>query len=280
LNTNRRDIRFPDFCSTKRKNETVHTAYCIIARLPLTVTAQKNDTLMIKPSDVNTQVLKPGMHRWLVYFKMGKDSSRSRYQVWSRKIDLLQYQGKDAISVTQEWENNDTVIHTVYTVCDRKDFSTLYQVGWSKTQGKVEFDFLKKEMRLEGKLWMQTTPLAPIKEEGLLLKKRSLNIRSTGILTLKYFLYFLIKTRSLLPSIFTIPGFPAPKLVYYTVTGSGTLTGYDGQTIDCWLLEHSDTDRAKNHEVFYISKKTKEVLQLEQEFGGRFRYKIKLPFSN
>jgi hypothetical protein len=109
----------------------------LLPALPFTIAAQKSDTLIIKPTDVNTQVLKPGTHRWLVYFKMGKDSSRSRYQLWSRKIDMIQYQGKDAISVTQEWENNDTVIHTVYTVCDRKDFSTWYQAAWSKTQGKL-----------------------------------------------------------------------------------------------------------------------------------------------
>jgi hypothetical protein len=35
-----------------------------------------------------------------------------------------------------------------------------------------------------------------------------------------------------------------------------------------------------NKEVFYISKKTREVLKLEQEFAGRYRYKIKMAFSN
>jgi hypothetical protein len=35
-----------------------------------------------------------------------------------------------------------------------------------------------------------------------------------------------------------------------------------------------------NKEVYWISKKTKEVLKLEQEINGRFyRYKIKLGFS-
>jgi hypothetical protein len=44
----------------------------------------------------------------------------------------------------------------------------------------------------------------------------------------------------------------------------------------CWLLSHEGTN---NKEVFWISKKTNEVLKLEQEFGGRYRYKIKLGFS-
>lgn len=76
------------------------------------------------------------------------------------------------------------------------------------------------------------------------------------------------------------PGFGAAKLVYYAVTGSQKLTGFDGQAIDCWTLVHTDNERGSNKEVFYISKKTREVLKLEQEFSGRFRYKIKLPFAN
>lgn len=62
--------------------------------------------------------------------------------------------------------------------------------------------------------------------------------------------------------------------------GSKTLPGYDGQHVDCWFLEHEDHERMKNEGKFYISKKTGEVLQLEQSFAGRFRYKVKLPFSN
>ena len=74
------------------------------------------------------------------------------------------------------------------------------------------------------------------------------------------------------------PGFPTPpQMQTYTVIGSGTLQGYDSQTIDCWMLRHGSLPQ--NLETFWISKKTGEVLKLEQEYGGRFRYKIKLGFS-
>jgi hypothetical protein len=245
-----------------------------------TLYAKKNDTLIIKPSDVNTHVLKPGTHRWLVYFKMGKDSSRTRYQVWTRKIDMIQYQGKDAISVTQEWENNDSIIHTVYTVCDGKDFSPLCQTSWSKGPGKLEFDFLKKEMRLEGKLVDAADTLTANKRRRLAFEKALTEYTLDWHLDLEVFPILPYKNNTTFAINFYDPGFPAPKLVYYTVAGSGTLTGYDGQAIDCWLLEHIDNERGRNREVFYISKKTKEVLQLEQQFGERFRYKVKLPFSN
>ena len=241
--------------------------------------AQKNDTLVIKPKDVNTKVLQPGMHRWLVYFKMGKDSSRTRFNIWSRKIDFIQYQGKEAISVTQEWENNDSVIHTVYTVCDRKDFSPLYQTAWSKAPGTMEFDFLKKEMKVNGKLIDAGDTSRANTGRRLAFEEAVNQYTLDWHLDLEVFPILPYRNNITFAINFYDPGFPKPKLVYYTVTGSKSLTGFDGQTIDCWTLEHSDP-AFKNHEVFYISKKTKEVLQLEQQFGERNRYKIKLPFSN
>jgi hypothetical protein len=60
------------------------------------------------------------------------------------------------------------------------------------------------------------------------------------------------------------------------VEGSGTLPGYNNQIIDCWLLTHGS---GNNKETFWVSKQTKEVLKLEQEFNGRYRYKIKLGYS-
>ncbi len=242
------------------------------------VQAQQSDTLLVKPEHINTSILIPGTHRWLVYFKAGKDSSRTRFNIWTRKIDMIQYRGKEAVSVTQEWENNDTILHTVYTVCDRKDFSTLYQKSWSKTSGTWEFDFIDKTFKLNGTLVDATDTLRV--HTGM----RKAFESATGQYTLDWHLD--LEVFPLLPyqagRVFGInyydPGFSAPKLVYYTVTGSAVIKGYNGQDIDCWLLSHDAS--AQNHELFYISKKTKEVLQLEQEYGGRYRYKVKLAFSN
>lgn len=241
---------------------------------------QQGDTLIIKPADVNTSVLKPGMHRWLVYFKMGKDSSRKNYSFWNRKIDFLQYEGRDAISVTQEWENNDTVYHKVYTVCDKKDFSPLYQTAWSKGQSTLTFDFLKKQMLVDGKLSDATDTIRTNVRRRQAFEKALTQYVLDWHLDLEVFPVLPYRKNITFAINYYDPGFTEPKLVYYTVTGSATLPGYDGQQIDCWLLEHETNDNIKNHEVFYISKKTKEVLQLDQQFGTRYRYKVKVPFSN
>ena len=243
------------------------------------VHAQKTDTVKIDVSNVNTKVLLNGVHRYLVYFKNGKDSSRTRYQMWTRKIDRITYQNKPAISVTQEWENNDTVIHTVYTVCDEKTFAPLYHEAWTRGSGNSSFDFTaKKASYLNVALTDEDTARQRKGMWGAFKKALDepyvldwhLDLETFPILPYKENTTFLIN--------FYDPGFPAPKYQAYTVSGSGVLTGYDNQKIDCWLLQHQGS--ATSTETFWISKKTKEVLRLEQEFGGKYRYKIKLPFSN
>lgn len=242
------------------------------------VRAQKTDTVIIDASKVNTKAILSGEHRYLVYFKNGKDSSRTRYQMWTRKVERLNYQNRPAISVTQEWENNDTVFHTVYTVCDEKTFAPLYQKSWAKGAGNASFDFLSKAASYQD---------VPLTDEDTARNRKGMWAAFKNALQQPYILdwHLDLEVFPILPykenTTFLInfydPGFPAPKYQPYTVSGSGTLTGYDGQPVECWLLQHNAS--ATSTETFWISKKTKEVLKLEQEFGGRYRYKIKLPFS-
>lgn len=242
--------------------------------------AQKKDTIVITPANINTKVLQPGTYRWLVYFKMGKDSGRSHFSIWSRKIDFLQYHEKEAISITQEWENNDTIVHKAYSVCDRKNFAPLYHETWNKGNMSTSFNFINKAAMVNGVSITGNTPEIANQKRYRDFEKALTQYDLNWHLDLETFSMLPFRDKVTFAINFYEPGYVEPKLVYYTVTGSRTLPGYDGQPVDCWLLEHEDQERMKNVEKFYISKKTREVLQLEQEFGGRFRYKVKLPFSN
>jgi len=236
----------------------------------------QQDTVKITTNTVNTKVLKKGTNRYLVYFKMGKDSSRSRYQIWNRTVDYLDYQGKKAIAVTQEWEDNTKIVHKVYSVCDEKTFAPFFQQSEWVGRINTKFDFLTKQGYLNDTL-LTSTDTSRIKKlmyEGFqqALDQYTLNwhldLEVFPVLPYKNDRTFLIN--------FYDPGSSAPKLQAYTVTGSAKLIGYDNQEIDCWLLSHTGTN---NKEVFWVSKKTKEVLKLEQQFGELYRYKIKLGFS-
>src|SRR5262249_26274650 len=109
------------------------------------------DTVRIDASKIRTSALIPGVHRYLVYFKNGKDSSRVKYQLWTRKIEFLFYEGRQAIKIEQQWENNTKVFHTVTSYCDRKTFAPLYQETWWETRGIWVFDFVKNRATVNGK---------------------------------------------------------------------------------------------------------------------------------
>lgn len=238
--------------------------------------AQKIDTVFIDANQVSTHVLKPGVNSYLVFFKDGKDSVRTRYQFWTRKIDFIRYNQTDAIQVIQRWEDSDTVIHTVNTICDKRTFESLYQESWSR-RGKSIFDFVKKDA------WVNGKPLKDLRDSISTAKlaafeKACDQFTLNWHLDLEVFPLLPYKDNRTFVINFYDPGLAAPKHQTYTVIGTDVLTGYDHQKIECWLLKHGSLPR--NQEIFWISKKTKEVLKLEQQYGGKFRYKIKLGYSN
>lgn len=241
------------------------------------MTQIKNDTIIITAKNVNTAVLKPSTSRYLVYFKMGKDSARSRAQFWTRKIEYADYNGKEAIVITQEWEDRDTIVHKVRSVCDKQTFAPLYHHGWWRKGATGEFDFINKSASLNGIPLTDADTArsrkAPWDAFKIALNQYTLNWH----LDLEVFPILPYKEGKIFLIPFYDPGNPAPRNEAYTVTGSAQLEGYNDQKIDCWLLMHESRGFK---EIFWISKKTKEVLKLEQEIGKeKWRYKVKLGFS-
>ncbi len=55
--------------------------------------AQQNDTIQITSANITSEVLKEGTFRYLVYFKMQKDSVRTQTQFWTRSIKRTEYKG-------------------------------------------------------------------------------------------------------------------------------------------------------------------------------------------
>lgn len=239
-------------------------------------TMAQRDTVKITPDLVNTSVLKKGTNRYLVYFKLGKDSSRTNYQLWTRTIDHINYQGKQAIAVTQEWEDNSKLIHKVYSVCDAKTFAPLFQESDWVGRTNSKFNFLKKEGYIKDSLLTDSDTSKSKKDALQAFRKAQNEFVLNWHLDLEVFPILPYKEGRTFLINYYDPGFSAPAIQAYTVSGSGTLIGYDDQPIDCWLLTHASPN---NNETFWISKKTREVLKLEQQYGQLYRYKIKLGFS-
>jgi hypothetical protein len=238
--------------------------------------AQKTDTLFITEKNINTAVLKDATHRYLVYFKMGKEATRTQTQFWTRNIALINYSGKPCIEIIQNWEDKDSIMHTVKSISDATTMQPLYhKTCWNvqrsrtstmKTVRETIVDFLKKTVEHNGKL------LSDADTSKQVVKIWEGYMSSIGK---TYFNWHLdLETFPLLPYrswlTFVIPFYDTGTAsnyqnVAYTVKGSSELTGYDNQKIDCWLLVHEDKG---NKKVFWVSNKTKEVLKLEQEING------------
>jgi len=249
--------------------------------------SKAQDTIRITAQNINSKVLKEGIHRYLVYFKMGKDATRTQTQFWTRTIKRTEYNGTPVIEVNQEWEDKDSIVHIVHSISDAKTMQPLYHKTWWKVQttrnatvktvSETVVDFTNKTVLYNGK---------PLSQDDTARQVKPIWAGYQSSLD-KYFLnwHLDLETFPLLPYkdgvTFLIPFYDPGtasnyQYVAYTVTGSAKLSGFNDQTIDCWLLVHESKG---NREVFWISKKTKEVLKLEQQFGKMYRYKIKLGFS-
>lgn len=241
--------------------------------------SQATDTIRVDASKINTSVLIPGTHRYLVYFRMSKNATRIMTQFWTRTIDKTVENGKQVIVIKQEWEDKDTIVHSTTSVCDAITMQPLAHKSWWKGRGAAELNFTTNEFMYNGAPVSAVDTVKNLKTmytafqsaQGRFFLNWHLDLEVFPTLPYRKGVTFLIP--------FYDPGISTPLMeVDYTVTGSAMLTGYDQQKVDCWLLTH---ETKGNKEVFWISKKTREVLKLEQEFGKESaRYKIKLPFSN
>ncbi|RYY53833.1 MAG: hypothetical protein EOO09_16540 [Chitinophagaceae bacterium] len=255
----------------------INLVLAVLLLAALSLSAQKADTIRITSKDLNTSVLREGTHRYLVYFRMKPGATRTNVSFWTRKIERNNYQGHAALTITQEWEDKDTVVHTVKTITDGKTMAPYYHEYWWNKRGEAKFDYLTGTAEMNGQP-LQSTDTART-------RKLSYEGWQQALKAPQFNWHIDLETFPLLPFrqgvTFVIPFYdPGPSGLQdaaYTVTGSAKLKGYDDQEVDCWLLTHESTG---SKEVFWISKKTREVLKLEQEVNGTmWRYKIKLGFS-
>lgn len=246
--------------------------------LSLSAAAQKKDTVYISSKSINTNVLKEGTNRYLVYFKMSKNSTRTQTQFWTRKIERSLQNNKQVIAITQEWEDKDSIIHTVNSVCEAATMKPLTHEFWWKKRAKAKIDFEHKTVEYNGSQLTAADTAKQRRAVWAAFETTKDNYFLNWHLDLEVFPTLPYKSGTTFIIPFYDPGTSAPfEKAAYTVTGSEVLIGYDDQKIDCWLLSHESQG---NKELYWISKKTKEVLKLEQEVSGRFyRYKVKLGFS-
>jgi hypothetical protein len=112
--------------------------------------AQKKDTQYITQKNVNTTVLCEGTQRCIVYFKMKKDATCTQTQFWTRKIERTTQNEKPVIIVTQEWEDKDSIMHTVKSVCNGITMLPVIHDFWWKQRGSTAGNFETKTIQFNG----------------------------------------------------------------------------------------------------------------------------------
>jgi hypothetical protein len=224
------------------------------------------DTIKLSTQDLITSNLKPGVHQYLVYFGNTKKKKVTASSIWNREVTFKQLNGEDVIEVEQQWYSSDTTFNRyVYSISRKRDFKPIYHTTKGKN-GIEAFNFsdnevtgadsvegnLKKDMKVDAspstlnwELDMEVFSTLPFKKEG---QRFIINFYHPG-------------------------GRTAPKDYEYAVVGSEKIKLADGKETDCWKLkiEYAPTSSA----IFWIGKKSREVLKMQEVFGAGYRYKVK-----
>ncbi len=225
------------------------------------------DTIDIAKPDLITAQLKPGLHQYLVYFENPKKKRLGNPSLWNRNVVFKKFKGEDVIEIEQNWYGNDTLFNRyVYSISKRKTFEPIYHK--TKMKGATEaFDFTPTKVtgsdsvanNMKGDLdvrlaaptlnWevdLEVFSTLPIKKEG---QRFFINFYHPG-------------------------GRMAPQYHEYAIIGSDKIKVVNDQDLDCWKMkiEYGPNSWA----IFWIAKKSKEVLKMQEFYGSGYRYKVKL----
>jgi hypothetical protein len=241
--------------------------------------SQTSDTIVTSAKYIDTRVLKEGSHHYLVYFTNGENTPKTDIQFWTREIERSSINGTSIIIIRQKWEHKDTIMHTATSVCDGKTFAPQLHTFWWKQRGTASVNFETDSVILNGITISGADTSKRSKAIWQAYESSKNNYFLNWHLDMEVFQTLPYREARTFVIQFYDPGVAYPlQQVMYTVVGTAKLKSYDNNYIDCWLMVHEEKG---NKETYWICKKTKAVLKLEQVFNGNiYRYKIKLGFNN
>ncbi len=237
---------------------------CLILLLIVSVEAQSQvDTLRAIPEKWITQSLRQETAQYLVFFQNKKKPKQAGAYIWSRQLRVK----NSTIEVEQKWYSSDTAGYRyVYSLVDRKTFLPIYHKTIMQRSGTEAFDFGDKKIKgsdsvgNNAKASFELATTKPLNWE--------LDMETFSLLDLKAGKRYAI-------NFYHPGGRTEPKFYEYKVTGDEKVRTYEDKVIDCWKLRIDYNE--KSYAIFYISKKSKEVIKMEEDFGAGVRFKVKLP---
>jgi hypothetical protein len=253
-------------------NKSIISALCCI--LLLVSVAGRSQQIMIKNTkELLLNRLKPASRTFQVYFKIGENARPSRFQVWKRTVKDTICQQQPAVLMTHQVLINDTVVDWSRTIFNRESLSSMYHETWSKPRGSERFDFINGTLHINNRLVTASDTAQRQKQafEGF-VKARSMYSLNWHA-DLELFPLFPFHDSSVITVPFYHPGSSGPVLADYRVNGSAIYEDENGKLTDCWLVKYEN----RSIMMFWIAKKTGEVMKLEEQFGkNMYRFKIQV----
>jgi hypothetical protein len=223
------------------------------------------DTVRVTSKHINTKHLKPGTRQYLVTISNPKNPGILSQSLWNRDIRFEQVQGKERMVIRQHWIGADTLSNRTIESVMEKDFTPIFHTSTS-VRGTAAFNFAPDKITAA-----DTARTNPWRKFVMPTPEPTYNWE----LDMEFFESLPLKANTVFLINFYHPGSKTgPQAYAYKVTGSEKLPTINNQTIDCWLLRIDYSP--ENYGIFWVTKKTHEVLKMEEQFNGITRYKVKL----
>jgi hypothetical protein len=228
------------------------------------------DTLYAVDRNTIAQTLRETTDQYMVFIQLNSMPKQTMTSLWSRSVRFKTIGGRDVVEIEQKWFASDSASYRyIYSLVDKQTFLPLYHKVRSQRTGIEAFDFYADKI-----VGSDTVPNNARRGFTMNLKSPALNweldLETLGLLPLA-------KGKSYWISFYHPGGREGQKLYEYKVIGDEVLTIGNNTKVACWKLRISYNE--KSWATFFISKKTKEVIKMEESFGAGMRYKVKLPLA-
>jgi hypothetical protein len=224
------------------------------------------DTLYTIPSNWIHTSLKAGTAQYLVFIKLKHKPKQSKTFLWERTTSMKQVSENKQIELVQHWYGGDSTDYRyLYSRVDGSNFLPIYHKTISQRTGVEAYDFYRD--KLKGSDSVVNNKKATFELITPQALNWELDLETFGMLDLKEGKRFAI-------NFYHPGGRTTPQLYEYKVTGSEKVITVDGRSIDCWKLRIDYSP--KSYAVYWIGKKSKEVIKMAEDFGMGTRYKIRL----
>lgn len=228
----------------------------------------QNSTDTIRAGGLDLKYLPTGTQQFLVYIK-GKDGAKKSIWLWERSTSREKFNGQDAIVIRQQWTTSDTGFNsrTLLSAVNENNFTPVYHTSVNPKTGREAYNFHSNEI-----ITADTVSDTGKKDFKMVLTEPSFNweldLETFPLLPLKVGKTFVIN--------FYHPGSKsAPAWYNYAVTGTEKINTVNGQQVECFKL-YTEYANNRGNSTWWLSKKTHEVLKMEEHFGPVTRYKLRL----